>query len=263
MSERVSPEQLMRGLVSNLHIGKQVFCYDSVSSTNDIAHHLAKSGAQSGTIIVAEFQTAGRGRGAKKWIAQKGENLTTSVILRPTMPLENLAALPLLVALAIAQAIEEIARRQVEIKWPNDVLMQRKKVAGVLVETSAQAGAVDYIVVGIGLNVNQAQFPDDLADRATSLFLETGIRYDKSTLLVSLMRFLDAHYTRFAKGETESLLTTWRAYCKMLGKPITFFQGNLRREGIALDIDKRGFLRVEINQKEELLSQAEIQTVRY
>lgn len=258
-----SSEELMRRLATNVHIGKSVFCYESVGSTNDVAHRFAKDGARSGTIILADFQTKGRGRNAKKWVAQKGENIVTSVILRPTVSLENLTYLPLLAALSVAQTVEEIIGERVEIKWPNDILIRRKKVSGVLVETSAQAGAVDYVVVGIGLNVNQAQFPDDLAERATSLFLETGVLHDQATLFVSLMRFLDANYARLESGDTESILSMWRAHCEMFGKHITFYQGDLKREGIALDIDERGFLKVEIEQKEERLSQAEIQTIRY
>ncbi|MFQ3598637.1 MAG: biotin--[acetyl-CoA-carboxylase] ligase [Chloroherpetonaceae bacterium] len=258
-----SSEQLMRRLSTNLHIGKSVFCYESVGSTNDVAHRFAKDGARSGTIILAEFQTTGRGRNAKKWVSQEGANIVTSVILRPTIPLEHITYFSLLTALSVAQAIEEVVGEPAEIKWPNDVLIRRKKVAGILVETSAQSGAVDYIVVGIGLNVNQTQFPDDLAERATSLFLETGIVYDQTTLFVSLMRFLDANYARLQSGNTESIRSMWRAHCHMFGKHITFYQGDSKREGIALDINERGFLKVEIGQKEELLSQAEIQTIRY
>lgn len=258
-----SSEQLMHHLANNLHIGKSVFCYESVGSTNDVAHRFAKDGARNGTIILAEFQTNGRGRNARKWIAQKGENITASVILRPTIPLEHLTYLPLLAALSVAQAIEEIVGERTEIKWPNDVLIRRKKVAGVLGETSAQSGTVDYVVVGIGINVNQAEFPDDLAERATSLFLETGIVYDKTMLFVSLMQFLDANYARLTSGDTESILNMWRTHCEMFGKQITFYQGDVKREGIAIDIDERGFLKVWIDHKEEILSQAEIQTIRY
>ncbi len=256
-------EQVKRRLSTNVHLGHSIFYYESVGSTNDVAHRFAKDGARSGTIILAEFQNTGRGRNAKQWISEKGENIITSVILRPNIPLENLTYLPLLTALSVAQAIEEVVGKRAEIKWPNDVLIRRKKVSGVLVETSAQAGTVDYVVVGIGLNVNQVRFPDDLAERATSLFLETGVVYDKATLFVSLMRFLDANYARLKNGNTESILSMWRTHCNMFGKHITFYQGNQKREGIALDIDERGFLRVEIEQKEERLSQAEIQTICY
>ncbi len=258
-----SSEQLIRRLSTNVYVGKNVFCYESVGSTNDVAHRFAKDGARSGTIILADFQTTGRGRNAKKWVAEKGENIMASVILRPNVPLEHLTYLPLLAALSVAQAIEDVVGERAEIKWPNDVLIRRKKVAGVLVETSAQAGVVDYVVVGIGLNVNQANFHDDLAERATSLLLETGIVYDKTTLFVSLMQFLDANYARLTIGDTQSILNMWRARCEMFGKHITFYQGETKREGIALDIDERGFLKVEIDQKEERLSQAEIQTIRY
>lgn len=258
-----SSEKLMRQLATNLHIGKSVFCYQSVGSTNDVAHRFAKDGARSGTIIIAEFQTMGRGRNAKKWVAQRGENIIASVILRPNIPLERLTHLPLLASLSIAQAIEEIVGIRTEIKWPNDVLIRRKKVAGALIETSAQSGVVDYVVVGIGLNVNQSEFPDELAERATSLLLETGEVYDQATLFVSLMKFLDANYARLKSGNTDALLDMWRAHCEMFGKRITFCQGDSKQEGIALDIDERGFLKVRIGQKEELLSQAEIQTIRY
>lgn len=253
----------MRRLATNLHIGKSIFCYESVGSTNDVAHRFARDGARSGTIILADFQTAGRGRNAKKWIAQKGENIAASVILRPTVPLERLTYLPLLAGLSVAQAIENTIGGRAEIKWPNDILIRRKKVAGVLVETAAQAGMVDYVVVGIGLNINQAQFPDDLAECATSLFLETGVAYDQPTIFVSLMGFLDANYARFQSGDDASILSMWRAHCDMFGKHITFYQGESKREGIVLDIDERGFLKIKIEQKEERLSQAEIQTIRY
>ncbi|MFN3345849.1 MAG: biotin--[acetyl-CoA-carboxylase] ligase [Chloroherpetonaceae bacterium] len=259
----MSVEKLVRCLASNLYIGKSVFCYDEVDSTNNVAHRFARDGARSGTVVLAKFQTTGRGRNAKKWIAQKGENITASVILRPTVPLESLTHLPLLAALSVAQAVEDVVGQQAEIKWPNDVLIRRKKVAGVLVETSTQTGAVDYVVVGIGLNVNQAQFPDDLAEHATSLFLETGNTYDQNTLFVSLMKYLDANYARLESGDTQSIREMWRRYCNMFGKHITFYQGDSKREGIALDIDERGFLKVEINQREEVLAQAEIQTIRY
>jgi BirA family biotin operon repressor/biotin-[acetyl-CoA-carboxylase] ligase len=258
-----SSEELMRRLASNVHIGKSIFCYESVGSTNDVAHRFAKDGARSGTVILAEFQTAGRGRNLKKWVAQKGENVVASIILRPTVSFEHLTYLPLLAALSVAQTIEDAVGERAEIKWPNDVLIRRKKVAGVLVETSAQAGAVDYVVLGIGLNVNQAEFPDDLAEHATSLFLETSLAYDQTTLFVNLMKFLDANYARLKSGNTESILNMWRAHCEMFGKHITFYQGDSKREGVALDIDERGFLKVKIEEKEELLSQAEIQTIRY
>ncbi len=258
-----SVEKLVRCLASNLYIGKSIFCYDSVDSTNNVAHRFARDDAQSGTVILAEFQTTGRGRNARKWVAQKGENITASVILRPTMPLENLTYLSLLTALSVAQAIEDVVGQRAEIKWPNDVLIRRKKVAGVLVETSARASAVDYVVIGIGLNVNQVQFPDDLAEHATSLFLETGNTHDQTTLFVSLMKYLDANYARLVSGDTESIRKMWSGYCNMFGKHITFYQGDSKREGIALDIDDRGFLKVKIDQREEVLSQAEIQTIRY
>ncbi len=256
-------EQLKSRLSSNVHIGQSIFCYETVTSTNDVAHRFAKDGARSGTIITAEFQTAGRGRNAKRWVSEKGENIIASVILRPTVTFEQLTYLPLLTSLSVAQAIENIVGRRAEIKWPNDVLIRRKKVAGILVETAAQAGQIDYVIIGIGLNVNQAQFPDDLAQRATSLFLETGTVYDKATLFVSIMKYLDTNYARLKDGNTRVILDMWRAYCDMFGKRITFYQGNQKREGIALDIDERGFLKVEIEQKEECLSQAEIQTICY
>ncbi|MCS6989399.1 MAG: biotin--[acetyl-CoA-carboxylase] ligase [Chloroherpetonaceae bacterium] len=258
-----SSEQLTRRLATNLRIGKSVFCYDSVGSTNDVAHRFAKDGARSGTIILAEFQTAGRGRGAKRWTARRGENIIASVILRPNAPLERLTLLPLLAAVAIAQTIEEEAETRAEIKWPNDVLTSRKKVAGILIETATQNAIADYVVLGVGLNVNQTEFPDELLEQATSLRLETGKTFDLSDVFVALMKNLDALYARFENGNDDAILQMWRAHCQMFGKRVTFVQNGERREGVALDIDERGFLKVRIDCQETLLSQAEIADVRY
>lgn len=171
-----------------------------VASTNDVARDLAESGAPHGTVVLAEAQTAGRGRAGRAWLAPSGSSLLLSIILRPrsdtsTRTGSGAAVLPLLVGLAVARAVECVIGRAAEIKWPNDVLVGGSKVAGILCESSTGGPAGDYVVVGIGLNVTQRarDFDDELLAAATSLSVAAGEDVARSTAATALIaEVLDA-----------------------------------------------------------------------
>jgi BirA family transcriptional regulator, biotin operon repressor / biotin---[acetyl-CoA-carboxylase] ligase len=267
-----SPDVLRDAFQSSHHLGRSVFCYESVESTNNLAAVYARNGAASGAVFTADFQTAGKGRHQKKWHAAAGENIMTSLMLRPTVPLEKLSLLPLITAVAVAETIDRLSGNrtghQPEIKWPNDVLMNRKKICGILLESSVAAEKVDYIIIGIGLNVNQTVFPEDVAESATSLALMLGQPLDLQDVFIALIHQIDEHYTRFVSGDVYHALARWRHYAVMLGKPISFVQHGETRHGVAEDIDENGRLKIRLDTHDgthviETVTQADIQTIRY
>ncbi|GBC81642.1 Bifunctional ligase/repressor BirA [bacterium HR10] len=155
-----------------------VYRYDSVTSTNDVARELAEAGAEEGTTVVAAEQTAGRGRYARRWHSPKGEGLYHSIILRPTIPPARAPLLGAVAAVALAETLREEYGVAADIKWPNDVMIGGRKVAGILMELEADEDRVRYIILGVGVNINQVSFPEEIADAATSVRRETGMTYD-------------------------------------------------------------------------------------
>lgn len=258
-----SAEELLARLAGNSIVGKSVHCYQSATSTNDIGHTLAKSGAADGTLITAEFQTRGKGRGQNVWLSRQGENIMLTIILRPKGDTSKISLLPLMAALAVAQAIEAVLQRKPEIKWPNDILIDRKKVCGILLESSFSGNNVEYVLLGIGLNVNQNVMPEELVNLATSLRLSAGHAFSRVDVIEELAKKLDVWYQAFVQGKYEAVLQGWRSYAEMLGKEISFLYNGERLQGIAQDIDDQGRLIVLAGSTPLCLSQAEISHVRY
>jgi BirA family transcriptional regulator, biotin operon repressor / biotin---[acetyl-CoA-carboxylase] ligase len=263
LSSVFSAEHLSRELMSTHVVGKSVFCYDSVESTNTLAHVFAKNGASSGTVITADFQSKGRGRHQHTWQGAKGENIMVSVILRPETVMERLTLLPMAVAVAVAETIEDCTPLFPEIKWPNDVLIDHKKISGILLESSYSANRLEYVIVGIGLNVNQTTFSSELESRATSLQLECKRTFEFAPLFIRLMKSLDENYFYFVEEQDIAIREAWKQRTLMLGKPITFTRNGKTEHGVALDIDLRGLLQVQSDNKTMFLSQAEITHIRY
>ncbi|NTW48320.1 MAG: biotin--[acetyl-CoA-carboxylase] ligase [Chlorobiales bacterium] len=258
-----SAEDLLVRLAGNSVVGKNVHCYQSATSTNDIGHSLAKAGAADGTLITAEFQTRGKGRGGNVWQSEQSENITFSLVLRPKADAAKISLLPLMAALAVAQAIETVLQRKSEIKWPNDVLIDRKKICGILLESAISGSSVEYVILGIGVNVNQAAFPEEIMNQATSLRLSAGQSFSRAEVMEELSKKLDIWYLAFCKGAFDAILDGWRSYADMLGKEISFLYNGERLNGTAQDIDEQGCLIVLAGSKPLCLSQAEISNVRY
>ena len=182
--------QALRQGLKTQRFGNKIFTFDTIDSTNNCARALAGCWADEGTVIIAEQQTAGKGRLGRVWQANPNENLTFSIILRPTANPEQVNLLPLYVAVAVAQAIERTTSLKVECKWPNDLLVNNRKVAGILLEGSVKDNTLEYVVVGIGVNVNQVAFAHDLEGKATSLRLEGGKEVDRLLLFRELLSSL-------------------------------------------------------------------------
>jgi len=235
-------------LQENLHttiIGKKLFLFDSIDSTNTCAKALAETNCEEGTVVIAEMQTAGRGRLGRTWSSDSGKNLLFSILLRPAISIEQSGLLSLLAAVATSSAIESVLGIKTFCKWPNDLLFEGKKCCGILLESSITAKTFQYAIVGIGLNVNQPQFPDELNARATSLIAASGNSINRTMLLKSILEYFDRYYIMLLKNDTDTIVKDWRNRSTMLGKSITFIQENNTITGIARDITNDGGLILE------------------
>ena len=217
---------------------------EEVTSTNDEAKRLAAEGAREGTVVIAERQTAGRGRRGRVWASPKG-NLFLSVILRPRI--EPAAAPPLAPAmgLAVALAIEDVAPLAAELKWPNDVLVNGRKVAGVLTESVVSGMQLSAVIVGIGVNVG-AELPPELAEIATTLSREAVRNVRKEEVEAALLARIGDVYERFLEGGFGALQQEWADRDSLFGKPVSIDVGGGRRvSGSAAGVDADGALLVE------------------
>jgi BirA family biotin operon repressor/biotin-[acetyl-CoA-carboxylase] ligase len=241
MSE-LTPEAISAGLNTQF-IGQRVLCYESVSSTNDLAKQLAEEGAVEGTLVVAGQQTAGRGRHARRWHSSAGSSLLLSLILRPPLKPELLPHLFMSSALAVAQAVEQATSLPVHFKWPNDILLGSKKAGGILIETSLSGEELQFAVIGIGLNVNLDvhDFPEITAT-ATSLSTELGHEASRLEILRSLLTFVEREYLLLVKGE--SPVARWTARLLQIGEEIEVDTPGGRETGKLQGVDAHGTLLV-------------------
>jgi len=237
----ISKESVLKGLKTQV-IGKKLFVFESIDSTNACAKTLAEAGTAEGTVVVADFQTAGRGRLGRAWLSEPGTNLLFSVVLRPTLKKESAAILTFYSAVFIARALESICGHSIECKWPNDILLNGKKCCGILLENSFVQDRFDFSVIGIGINVNQAVFPEDLANRATSLMKELQHKVDRTKLLQELLRTADTLLPSTRAGWAKEIMDDWNSHCSMFGKPVTISHGDDRISGTALRLDAEGGL---------------------
>lgn len=237
-------EELQRGLTTQV-FGRKLFIYDSIDSTNACAKTFANKGVEEGTVVIADHQTAGRGRFGRTWLAESGSSLLFSVIVRPTFNADTIGLLPFFAAVGIASAIETITGMRCECKWPNDILLSEQKCCGILMESISQQNKIDYAIIGIGLNVNQKNFFGDLEGKATSLSNECGREFDRRNVFYQIMSSLESHYTDVSKGDFNTVLMEWKARATIFGKRITLTQTADVIDGIAIALAADGGLVVE------------------
>ena len=191
---------------------KKLRYYEQLGSTNTTLSELAWEGAEHGTVVVAGCQTNGRGRRGRLWESPAGDNIYMSILLRTGVATEKAPMLTLVMAYSVAKVLQDKGFPDVQIKWPNDLVLSGKKVCGILTEMYLQGTAIDYIVVGVGLNVNTSVFPEELVDKATSLFLECGKLLDKEQLIVDMVETFMIMYDKFAQeGNLEFLQEAYNA----------------------------------------------------
>lgn len=216
-------------------------------STNDEAAAWARAGAPHGAVVVADAQEGGRGRFGRVWHSPPGENLYFSTVVRPPLSPREAPPLTLATAVAVAEAIaEELgASGVVELKWPNDVLQGGRKVAGILAEMTsrtAPADRVDFVILGIGVNLNTLEFPEELADRATSLARGTGRAIDRDVFAASLCARLEIWHDRLVAEGPPPVVARWKSFARLFGRTVTVDNGRARVSGVAEDLDRDGAL---------------------
>ena len=224
--------------------GKTVHFARETDSTNLWIKRLAKEGASEGTLALAEFQSAGRGRLGRSWEVPEGTSVMMSILLRPKFEPQYAPMLTLVMGMAVAKAVKKLSF-DVSIKWPNDVVVSHKKICGILTEMGVRDGKIDYAVIGVGINVNIKEFPEEMADKATSLYLESGREFDRSQIPGLVMEAFEEYYEKFAatcdlsglKEEYESILANYNQPVRVLAKE--------PYEGVARGITDGGELLVE------------------
>ncbi len=226
---------------------KQIHHYYKIASTNSEAMRCAAEGAPEGSVFLAEEQLAGRGRGAHSWHSARSAGIYCSVILRPAMPPSDALIFSLAVGLAVRAAVMEIAPQLlVDLKWPNDLLLGGKKFCGILTEMNAEATRVRQLVVGVGINVNQAKFPAELREIATSLKIATGTEWSRVELCAALLKSLDREYRSFVgeAGAREAILRRFEESSSSVRGSRVSIEENGGLAGVTEGLDERGFLRV-------------------
>jgi BirA family transcriptional regulator, biotin operon repressor / biotin---[acetyl-CoA-carboxylase] ligase len=243
--DALSRSTIIAGLTTHT-IGRAIEYHRQIDSTNTRAVELARAGAPEGTLVLAEEQTAGRGRLGRQWHAPAGSSLLFSLILRPDLAPSQAQRATMIVSLAAVEAIDAVTRLHAAVKWPNDVLVNGRKVGGVLTELGAGASSrLDYVVVGMGLNVNLAveDLPEVMTP-ATSLMREAGQRVSRLSLLLALLERVEYHLERMRRGRSPH--EAWRRRLATLGQHVVVGTPEESIEGLAVDVDADGALLVRI-----------------
>ena len=246
MPDLLLPDMLAPQLQGTI-FGKHIHHYYKIGSTNTAAMEAASAGAPEGSVFLAEQQTAGRGRGSNQWHSERSTGIYCSVVLRPALPPSDVLVITLAAGLAVHAAIQEIdSRVAADLKWPNDVLIDNKKVCGILTEMNAEITRVRYIVIGIGINVNQSAFPADLQAIATSLRLVSGAEWSRVELCAALLKSLDREYRSLLESpdSVKSILRHFQERSSSaIGRQIEV-EEDASLQGVTDGLDERGFLKV-------------------
>jgi BirA family biotin operon repressor/biotin-[acetyl-CoA-carboxylase] ligase len=246
--------------------------FSEIGSTNDEALRRVREGAPTGLLVLAEHQTAGRGRKGRSWTSPPGSGLCFSLVVHPVFPRQHWPLLSLLTSVAVARAIEDIAARleagrggllRVDLKWPNDVLLSGRKAAGILIETADSPGGRGAVVIGVGVNVGIDSVPPGMEGSAASLSREAGVRVPRQALLVSFLQRFQEEYLLLERGERKAILDHWKARSSMWnGARIRVSEGDTWREATTCGLSDSGAIRVRLpDGSEQALMTADVSVI--
>lgn len=242
-----SPDVMSRAEIESLMnttwAGKKVVYYDETDSTNNQAKAYGEKGEAHGTLFVADMQASGKGRRGRVWVSPAGSSIYMTILLHPDVLPTKAPQLTLVMAMAVAEGIRKVTGLETKIKWPNDIIVHGRKVCGILTEMSTEIDYINYVVIGVGINVNQETFPEEIRDTATSLKIETGSSVRRSVLIATIMECFEQFYEVFM--ETEDLLGLQDRYNAMLvnlGREVRVLEPGNEYEAHALGINRTGEL---------------------
>jgi BirA family biotin operon repressor/biotin-[acetyl-CoA-carboxylase] ligase len=239
--DKLLPGEITQGLKTR-YLQGPIHHFETLPSTNDLAKELANQNAPEGTLVVAETQTRGRGRLGREWDSPPGMGLYASLLLRPLLPPTEMPQITLTTAVAVVRALRRATGVAPGIKWPNDLLVDGKKVGGILTEMETESDRIRYLVVGLGLNVNNREFPPPLDLTATSLARVTGSFCNRPQILRAWLEEFEALYDLFINQDFAAILEEWREYNVTLGQTVTVRQGPREISGLALEVAGDGAL---------------------
>lgn len=241
-------------------LGKQVYYFEMLDSTNIKANHLAEEESSNhGGLVVAEQQEQGKGRRGRGWVSNAHDSIYMSLILKPEIEPGNASMLTLVAAMAVQRGITRVTGLNAAIKWPNDIVISGKKICGILTEMSAQIDYVNHVIVGIGINVRQTEFTEELAQMATSLWLESGQHYNRAEIIEAVLEEFEIYYEKYIK--TQDLTEIVHEYDKCLanrGQKVKVLDPKGQYEGVAQGITRRGELMVDTWESRKLVSSGEV-----
>ncbi len=255
---------LLRPELGEIEMGRKIVHYFRVGSTNSVALKLAAEGAAHGTVVLAEDQTAGRGRFGRAWFSEKSSGIYASVILRPPLSPAAAPALTLMAGVAAQRALNGATGLEVDIRWPNDLLVGGKKVCGILTEMNAELDRLHYVVLGLGINVNHREIPAELKSIATSLRLEGHKPYARLRLAAALLKELDRHYQMLLEGGAAAVASAWQEASSFArGRRVRVVANTGAYLATTAGLDASGALRVRLEDgREELLVAGEVTEVK-
>ncbi len=242
--DKLFPEEILAGLRTQSLRGP-IYHFESIPSTSDTAKALGSRGEREGALVVAESQTAGRGRLGRQWLSPPRVCLYASLLLRPPLPPTELPQITLATAVSLVRALTRAVGVTPGIKWPNDLMLNGKKLGGILTEMETESDQIRYLVVGLGLNVNTPDFPPELADTATSLLREEGRVFSRVGILQAWLEEFELLYKHFLTRGFPEILEEWRRHSVTLGKCVAVRQGMRHLEGLALEVAEDGALLLE------------------
>ena len=255
----VMNEAEIKSLLHTKWAGQELFYFDSIDSTNTKAKEMAEKGYPSGTLVVADQQTAGKGRRGRSWDSPAGTGIFLTLMLKPDINPNNASMLTLVAALATAKAINDVTGAAARIKWPNDIVVNGKKICGILTEMSAQFDYINHIVIGIGFNVHNETFPEDIRETASSLYLECGKHFHRAEIIERFLSHFEEFYNIFLQTEDlEGLMKEYNALLVNIQKQVRVLDPKEPYEGKAIGITKKGELIVDTWESRKLVSSGEV-----
>lgn len=253
-------EAEIKSLMHTEWVAKEVLYFDTIDSTNTKAQELAEKGYPSGTLVVADKQESGKGRRGRSWVSPSGTGIFMTLMIKPDINPNNASMLTLVAALAVAKAITSVTGEEALIKWPNDIVVNGKKVCGILTEMNAQFDYINHIVVGIGINVHNESFPEEISLMASSLMIEAGgKRFHRAQIIAETMSYFEQYYDTFLK--TQDLSALVREYDKLLvnrNKSVRVLDPKEPFDGKAMGITPKGELIVDTWESRKLVSSGEV-----